>query len=82
MEQVHPEQVKAFYNKGPSKAIRATGTKIAISIFMMIKNKTPYQPERLKEAQDKFKQAQIRKLETRLAIVKSLPLRNLFVPLI
>lgn len=56
---------------GPSKAILATATKIAISIYMMIKNKTPYQPEKMKEAQDKFKQAQIRKLETRLAILKS-----------
>ena len=56
---------------GPSKAILATATKIAISIYMMIKNKTPYQPQRMKEAQDKFKQAQIRKLETRLAQLKS-----------
>lgn len=56
---------------GPSKAILSTATKIAISIYMMIKNKTPYQPERMKEAQDKFKQAQIRKLETRLAQLKS-----------
>jgi len=56
---------------GPSKAILSTATKIAISIYMMIKNKTPYQPERMKEAQDKFKQNQIRKLETRLAQLKS-----------
>jgi transposase len=56
---------------GPSKAILATATKMAISIYMMIKNKTPYQPERMKEAQDKFKQAQIRKLETRLNQLKS-----------
>ena len=56
---------------GPSKAILATATKIAISMYMMIKNKTPYQPERMKIAQDKFKEAQIRKLETRLALLKS-----------
>jgi transposase len=56
---------------GPSKAILATATKIAISIYMMIKNKTPYQPERMKQAQDKFKLAQIRKLEYRLAQLKS-----------
>lgn len=56
---------------GPSKAILATATKIAISIYMMIKNKNPYQPQRMKEAQDKFKQAQIRKLENRLAQLKS-----------
>lgn len=56
---------------GPSKAILATATKIAISIYMMIKNKTPYQPLKMKEAQDKFKQNQIRKLETRLAQLKS-----------
>lgn len=56
---------------GPSKAILATATKIAISIYRMIKNKTPYQPERMKIAQDKFKEAQIRKLEKRLALLKS-----------
>lgn len=56
---------------GPSKAILATATKMAISIYMMIKNKKPYQPERMKEAQNKFKQAQIRRLEARLAQLKS-----------
>ena len=55
---------------GPSKAILSTATKIAISIYMMIKNKTPYQPQKMKEAQDKFKQNQIRILETRLAKLK------------
>jgi len=56
---------------GPSKAILATATKIAISIYMMIRHKTPYQPEKMKDAQDRFKQAQIRKLESRLAQLKS-----------
>ena len=56
---------------GPSKAILATATKIAISIYMMIKNKTPYQSEKMKIAQDKFKEAQIRKLKARLAQLKS-----------
>jgi len=56
---------------GPSKAILATATKMAISIYMMIKNKTPYQPEKMTEAQLKFKKAQIRKLEERLAKLKA-----------
>jgi len=56
---------------GPAKAILATATKIAISIYMMIRNKTPYQPEKMKKAQDKFKEAQIKKLETQLAQLKA-----------
>jgi transposase len=56
---------------GPSKAILATATKIAIAIYMMIKNKVPYQAEKLKMAQEKFKLWQIRKLENRLEQLKS-----------
>jgi transposase len=55
---------------GPSKAILATATKIAISIYMMLKKKTPYQGNKIREAQQKFKQIQIKKLEERLEKLK------------
>lgn len=56
---------------GPSKAILATATKIAGSIYCMIQNKAPYKPEKMAESQDNFKQAQIRKLESRLAKLRA-----------
>lgn len=56
---------------GPSKAILATATKMAIAIYKMIQNKEPYQPNKMIDSQLKFKQTQIKKLETRLAKLKA-----------
>ena len=56
---------------GPATAIVATATKIAIAIYMMIKNKTPYQPQKMIENQHKAKQILIQKLEKKLAKLKA-----------
>jgi transposase len=64
-----------FYRKkqarrGPATAIIATATKIAIAVYMMIKNKSNYQPQQLEKSQQKAKQYLIDKLEKRLADLK------------
>ena len=56
---------------GPAKAVLATATKIAISIYKMIQNKEEYQPTKMIESQNKFKQTQIKRLETKLAKLKA-----------
>lgn len=56
---------------GPSKAILATATKMAIYMYMMIKNKTSFEPEKMSESNEKSRQTQIRRLENQLMKLKA-----------
>jgi hypothetical protein len=55
----------------PSKAILATAGKMATYIYLMIKGKTPFQPERLEQNQSRWKEIRTRKLEAQLNRLKA-----------
>jgi len=56
---------------GPATAIIATATKMAIMIYEMMKNKTPYKPEKMIQNQEKYKLRLIRRLEEKLSLLKA-----------
>lgn len=55
---------------GPAKAIIATAAKIAIMIYEMIKQRSPYQPNKMIDNQKKYKYILINRLEERIKQLK------------
>jgi hypothetical protein len=60
------------YSQTPQEVVaKMIRSKLGENCVIKDENKTPYQSEKMKQAQDKFNLAQIRSLETRLAQLKS-----------
>lgn len=62
---------KQLARGGPSKAILAVADKMAISIYMMVKEKIEYCPDKLTHNAEQQKMKEIKKLEKRLEKLKS-----------